>query len=274
MALFKIEKGLAASLATARPTTHEGWCYFTTNEGKFYIDIADGDDLSARVCLNAGKADKWKEARNFSITDGTNTGTATSVDGSANVSLNLPTTIKATLSGNASSASKWQTARNFSISDGINTGTKTSVDGSGAVTLTLPTTIKATLSGNASSASKLTTGVTGNNEIPVYFNNGVPVACNNGKYLPVSAGENNKLTGPLGLTSGVNYDTTLPTSGFDGQLFFLEDDSPALPVGGSAGQVLVKNSSTNGDASWKTNISGSSGSCTGNAATATKLAAA
>ena len=58
MALFKIEKGLAASLATARPTTHEGWCYFTTNEGKFYIDIADGDDLSARVCLNAAKADK------------------------------------------------------------------------------------------------------------------------------------------------------------------------------------------------------------------------
>lgn len=64
------------------------------------------------------------------------------------------------------------------------------------------------------------------------------------------------------LTESINYSTTLPTSGTEGQLYFLEDDSPALPIGGSAGQVLVKNSATDGDASWTTNISG-------NAATAT-----
>ena len=74
------------------------------------------------------------------------------------------------------------------------------------------------------------------------------------------------------LTESINYSTTLPTSGTEGQLYFLEDDSPALPIGGSAGQVLVKNSATDGDASWTTNISGNaatSSSCTGNAATAT-----
>ena len=58
MALFKIEKGLAASLTTARPTTNEGWCYFTTDDGKFYIDTATGSDLTKRVCLNACAADR------------------------------------------------------------------------------------------------------------------------------------------------------------------------------------------------------------------------
>jgi hypothetical protein len=54
-------------------------------------------------------------------------------------------------------------------------------------------------------------------------------------FLPLTAGENKKLTGPLGLTSGVMYGPTLPTSGFNGQLFFLEDSGAALPTGGSAG---------------------------------------
>jgi hypothetical protein len=58
------------------------------------------------------------------------------------------------------------------------------------------------------------------------------------------------------------YGTSLPTSGFNGQLFFLEDDSPALPTGGISGQILVKNSATDGDASWKTDISGNAGSAT------------
>lgn len=73
-------------------------------------------------------------------------------------------------------------------------------------------------------------------------------------YLPLSAGSSKPLTGPLGLTSNVGYGSSLPTSGFTGQLFFLEgeeDDGPSLPTGGTAGQYLVKNSSTDGDASWK-----------------------
>lgn len=46
---------------------------------------------------------KWGTARNVSISDsdGTNTSSAVSVDGSANATLKLPSTIKATLTGNA-----------------------------------------------------------------------------------------------------------------------------------------------------------------------------
>ena len=48
----------------------------------------------------------WGTARNISITDGTNTGTAVSVNGSANVSLKLPATIEANLTGNSDTATK------------------------------------------------------------------------------------------------------------------------------------------------------------------------
>ena len=56
----------------------------------------------------SGSADKWTTPRNFYIADAdaANTGDAVSVDGSANVTLKLPSTIKATLTGNASSATK------------------------------------------------------------------------------------------------------------------------------------------------------------------------
>ena len=83
-------------------------------------------------------------------------------------------------------------------------------------------------------------------------------------FLPLTAGESKKLTGPLGLTSGVMYGPTLPSSGFDGQLFFLEDSGAALPTGGSSGQALVKNSATDGDASWKSSsISWAAGTSNG-----------
>lgn len=66
------------------------------------------------------------------------------------------------------------------------------------------------------------------------------------------------MTGPLNLTQNVGYGSFLPTSGETGQLFFLTqagfddlDDGPSLPTGGSEGQILVKNSSADGDASWQ-----------------------
>jgi uncharacterized protein YdeI (BOF family) len=53
---------------------------------------------SADITGNAGSADKWKTARNFSITDGAgHTGNITSVNGSDNVSLDLPDTIVANI---------------------------------------------------------------------------------------------------------------------------------------------------------------------------------
>lgn len=74
MALFKIEKGLANNLTTNRPNANEGYAYFTTDDGKFYIDIA-GDGTSStkanigvnRIPLNAAAADKLKEKINIKI---------------------------------------------------------------------------------------------------------------------------------------------------------------------------------------------------------------
>ena len=57
MALFKTEKGLANNLATNRPNTIEGYCYVTTDDGKFYIDTATANGTDNRIVLNAGKAD-------------------------------------------------------------------------------------------------------------------------------------------------------------------------------------------------------------------------
>lgn len=55
----------------------------------------------------------WGTARNISIADATaaHTGTAVSVNGSANVTLKLPSTITAALSGNATTATTLQTSR-------------------------------------------------------------------------------------------------------------------------------------------------------------------
>ena len=53
MALFKIFKGLKDNL----PKTYkDGYCYFTVNDGKMYIDTKDSDS-TGRILLNAGHAD-------------------------------------------------------------------------------------------------------------------------------------------------------------------------------------------------------------------------
>lgn len=59
----------------------------------------------------------WGTARSIGIvnSDGTGTAVVTSVNGSANVNLRLPATIKATITGNASSATKLATARNITV---------------------------------------------------------------------------------------------------------------------------------------------------------------
>ena len=147
----------------------------------------------------------------------------------------------------------------------------------------------------ANISNRLSCGTVGNKTTPVYFTNGVPQTCEqlkteiltlqvNGStlgafdgseavtvnietiseedvnelltgYLPLSAGQDKKLTGPLGLTENIMYGTTLPATGFDGQLFFLAEDSDEIPLyvpyGGSTGHVLIKNSSADGDYQWK-----------------------
>lgn len=144
-------------------------------------------------------------------------------------------------------------------------------------------------------AGKLDCGTVGNKTTPVYFANGIPQTCEqiktetltvnvngtkagsfNGSqpvtinidtiseedvnelledYLPLSAGEENILTGALGIPKNIMYGKILPEEGFEGQLFFLEDVDAEqqiyVPEGGHAGEVLTKNSGISGDISWK-----------------------
>ena len=72
------------------------------------------------------------------------------------------------------------------------------------------------------------------------------------EYLPLTAGSDKKINGPLGLTAEIMYGPDLPLveNSFEGQLFFLEDDGVAIPLGGTTGQVLAKNSDKDGDVTW------------------------
>lgn len=66
MALFKICKGPSEVLGRPDSWTHkakEGYAYFTPDDGKFYIDIQDSDDVivgtssangANRICINSG----------------------------------------------------------------------------------------------------------------------------------------------------------------------------------------------------------------------------
>ena len=67
---------------------------------------------------------------------------------------------------------------------------------------------------SADVANLLGQNTIGNSTKPIYLDNGSPVACVD--FLPLSAGENKKLTGPLGLTENINYGMSLPTEGFEG----------------------------------------------------------
>lgn len=49
MALFKVHRGKEANLPAAK---NDGWAYFCTNTGNFYIDWADGGKLT-RAQVNA-----------------------------------------------------------------------------------------------------------------------------------------------------------------------------------------------------------------------------
>ena len=62
MALFKISKGNSADLGVKNGTNKakEGYAYFTPDDGKFYIDIADANTVNLgvnRIALSSFKAD-------------------------------------------------------------------------------------------------------------------------------------------------------------------------------------------------------------------------
>lgn len=100
-------------------------------------------------------------------------------------------------------------------------------------------------------AQKLLTENVGSATRPVYFEGGIPVICND--FLPLTADPDKKVSIPFGLIKDIGYGTELPEEGFEGQIFFLAEEKEPLyvPEGGSKGQVLIKDSDVDGDASWK-----------------------
>lgn len=84
MALFKISRGKKENLPS---TYNDGYCYFTTDDGKFYIDTNNAAD--GRVCLNANAADKLITARTIQAKGGVIAEAADAIefDGSKNVEI-------------------------------------------------------------------------------------------------------------------------------------------------------------------------------------------
>ena len=95
---------------------------------------------SATTAEQSVSATKLTTARNITITDGTNSGTSTSFNGTDDVSIKLPTTIKATIVGKADSATTATSANTATkvgkaISFTNSANTAVSFDGSSAVDL-------------------------------------------------------------------------------------------------------------------------------------------
>ena len=113
----------------------------------------------ADITGNAGTATTLATSRNINLkdADSTNTGTGASFNGSSDITLKLPATIKASLTGNADTATALANARDINISDstGVHTGIPVSFDGTANKTIKLPSTIDASVTGNAATASEL-----------------------------------------------------------------------------------------------------------------------
>ena len=114
-----------------------------TITGELYADSITAGDLlvngSARfvntILGNIETANQWKTARGFQIadSDAAHTSVTVNVNGSGNVVLKLPSTIKATLEGNASSANKV----NHKYTLTLGTTKQTAFDGSADVAITI-----------------------------------------------------------------------------------------------------------------------------------------
>lgn len=139
---------------TVTSTNTTGNTIGTITVGSDSIDLKVAD-----ISGNAGTATALETSRNIGIkdADGTNTGTGATFNGSADITLKLPSTIKAALTGNASTATKLFNARDINVSDstGVHTGTAASFDGTANKTIKLPATLDAAITGNAATATAL-----------------------------------------------------------------------------------------------------------------------
>ena len=184
---------------------------------------------------NAATATTLKTARTLNIqdADGSNTGTGASFNGSANATIKLPATIKATLTGNASTATKLATARTLNIqdADGSNTGTGASFNGSANATIKLPATIKAECihvtqicpKNNIDSYIWFDTDADNNSKIQIYSNNAIKIISDNG----------------INITGDVTHTgTIIPKAGtFDGATVSIGRDDGMVTIGNTTNSI-------------------------------------
>lgn len=54
MALFKTMRGPSSRISTDVTPFHDGYAYFTPDDGRFYIDAADSG-VNKRICINPSR---------------------------------------------------------------------------------------------------------------------------------------------------------------------------------------------------------------------------
>ena len=192
--LIKLKRGSASNLPSV---LIDGTLYFaqgfssaTGDDGSqyniFYIDTLDTTNTVVRRPLDAYRAayaaranaattaSRWATSRTFIISDGTHTGTGTSIDGSqSSYTLNLPDTISANLVGNVTGIADKAKAIVDSTGAYISTANNKPVYFNNGVPTEISGTVAISISGNAATATRLNM-TRGDNTHPVYFDNGQP----------------------------------------------------------------------------------------------------
>ena len=196
----------------------------------------------------------WGTARNIGIvnSDGTGTAVTTSVNGSGNVNLKLPATIKASLTGNATTASTLATARTIGLS-GV-TATAQSFNGSKNITIPI-TAVPASLltgtasintTGNAATADRAdtaTTATTATNANNVKYTLQNPTSSST-YIVPFVSGAStgNKTTY---LNDGFQYNTLQGTTSATGYgTLILGNSTKSGTAGNKYGQIRLYGTST------------------------------
>ena len=196
----------------------------------------------------------WGTSRSIGIvnSDGTGTAVTTSVNGSGNVNLKLPATIKASLTGNASTASTLATARTIGLS-GV-TATAQSFNGSKNITIPI-TAVPASLltgtasintTGNAATADRAdtaTTATTATNANNVKYTLQNPTSSST-YIVPFVSGAStgNKTTY---LNDGLQYNTLQGTTSATGYgTLILGNSTKSGTAGNKYGQIRLYGTST------------------------------